>query len=165
LTRAGGIAAIAGEVIDDVALGRAVKRSGGATWLGYGDRVESLRPYPRLRDLWDMVARSAYTQLRHSPLVLTGTVLGLALIYLAPAVVTVAGAVAGNGLVTAAGAAAWTMLTLSYLPMLVYYRLGPQWALTLPLAAAFYGAMTVDSARRHYRGAGAAWKGRTYSRT
>lgn len=164
LRRAGGIDAIAGAVIDDVALGRAVKRSGGSTWLGYADRVESLRPYPRLADLWDMVARSAYTQLWYSPFALAGTVVGLAVIYLGPPVVTVAGLATGAGPVTAAGALAWILLTASYVPMVVYYRMGPQWALTLPVAAALYGAMTVDSARRHYRGAGAAWKGRTYSR-
>jgi hopene-associated glycosyltransferase HpnB len=163
LARAGGVAAISAAVIDDVALGRAVKRSGGSTWLGYAETVSSIRPYPRLADLWDMVARSAYTQLRHSVLALAGTVAGLAVIYLGPPAVTVAGAVAGNALVTVAGAASWALLTGSYLPMVTYYRL-PAWrAVTLPLAAVLYGAMTVDSAWRHRRGAGAAWKGRTYS--
>ena len=164
LRSAGGIDAIAGAVIDDVALGRAVKRSGGSAWLGYADRVLSLRPYPRLADLWDMVARSAYTQLWYSPLALAGTVVGLVVIYLGPPAVTVAGAAAGDWAVFAGGATAWLLLTASYLPMVSYYRLRPGWALTLPVAAALYGAMTVDSARRHYRGAGAAWKGRTYSR-
>lgn len=164
LRRAGGIAAIAGAVIDDVALGRAVKRAGGSTWLGYADDVASLRPYPALSDLWDMVARSAYTQLRYSPLALAGTVAGLAVVYLGPIVVVVAGAVAADPLVIGAGAAAEVLLTASYLPMIRYYRLPPAWALTLPAAAALYGAMTVDSARRHRRGRGAAWKGRTYAR-
>lgn len=163
LRRAGGVEAIAGAVIDDVALGRAVKRSGGATWLGYADRVASLRPYPRLGDLWDMVARSAYTQLWYSPLALAGTVVGLCVIYLGPAAVTIAGLATGSGAVSAAGAVAWAILTASYVPMVRYYRINPLWALALPLAAGLYGAMTVDSARRHYRGAGAAWKGRTYS--
>jgi hopene-associated glycosyltransferase HpnB len=162
LARAGGVEAIAGAVIDDVALGRAVKRSGGSTWLGYADQVESRRPYPTLGDLWDMVARSAYTQLRHSPIALAGTVLGLAVIYLSPPVITVAGLVAGDGAVIAAGVVAWLLLTASYLPMIRYHRLAAGWAMTLPAAAAVYGAMTVDSARRHRRGAGAAWKGRTY---
>ena len=163
LEAAGGVAAIAGAVIDDVALGRAVKRSGGATWLGYADEVASVRPYPRLADLWDMVARSAYTQLRHSPLALAGTVAGLAVVYLGPPAVTVAGLATGAVPVTAAGAVAWVLMTVTYAPIVRYYRLGPGWVLTLPVAAALYGAMTVDSARRHRRGAGAAWKGRTYS--
>lgn len=54
-------------VIDDVALARAVKGSGGHIWLGLADRVDSVRPYPRLGDLWRMVSRSAYAQLRHNP--------------------------------------------------------------------------------------------------
>ena len=163
LQRAGGIDAIAGAVIDDVSLGRAVKRSGGSTWLGYADEVRSVRPYPRLGDLWDMVARSAYTQLRYSSLALLGTVVGLAVIYLGPAVVTLTGVALGDGEVAVAGLVAWLLLTFSYLPMIVYYRLHPAWTLALPVAAALYGAMTFDSARRHWRGAGAAWKGRTYS--
>lgn len=163
LQRAGGVAAIAGEVIDDVAMGRAVKRSGGSTWLGYADDVASIRPYPALTDLWDMVARSAYTQLRYSPLALTGTVLGLVLIYLGPVIVILAGAATLDPLVAGAGLAAEVLLTASYLPMVRYYRLPPAWCLTLPAAATLYGAMTVDSARRHRRGQGATWKGRTYA--
>lgn len=163
LERAGGVAAISGAVIDDVALGRAVKRSGGATWLGYADEVASVRPYSRLSDLWAMVARSAYTQLRHSPVALAGTVVGLAEVYLAPLAVTGAGLATGQAAVAAAGAVAWALMVGSYVPMVRYYRLGAGWALTLPAAAALYGAMTVDSARRHHRGVGAAWKGRTYS--
>ncbi len=165
LRRAGGIEAISGAVIDDVALGRAVKRSGGSTWLGYADDVASLRPYPRLADLWDMVARSAYTQLRYSPLALAGTVAGLTIIYLGPLVVLVAGAAAGDPLVAGAGLCAQILMTASYLPMALYYRIPAAWSLTLPAAAALYGAMTVDSARRHRRGRGAAWKGRTYAGT
>ena len=73
-------------VIDDVALARAVKRSGGRIWLGLAERVDSVRPYPDLAELWRMVSRSAYAQLRHNPAVLAGTVLGLALVYLVPPV-------------------------------------------------------------------------------
>ncbi|MFE0510422.1 glycosyltransferase, partial [Streptomyces sp. NPDC058964] len=74
--------AIRHAVIDDVALARAVKSRGGRVWLGLAERVDSVRPYPRLHDLWRMVSRSAYAQLRHNPLLLLGTVAGLALVYL-----------------------------------------------------------------------------------
>ena len=163
LEKAGGVAAIAGAIIDDVALARAVKRSGGSIWLGYADEVTSVRPYPRLADLWDMVSRSAYTQLRYSPAALAGTVLGLAVIYLGPVVALLAGLAGPDPLVAAGGLVGVVLLTASYLPMIRYYRLPRRWCLTLPLAATFYGAMTVDSARRHRRGRGAAWKGRTYA--
>lgn len=163
LERAGGVAAIAGAVIDDVALGRAVKRSGGSTWLGYADEVASLRPYPALADLWDMVARSAYTQLRYSPLALAGTVVALVVIYLGPLIALLVGAAGADLLAAGAGLCGEVLLTASYLPMVRYYRLPVAWSLTLPVAATIYGAMTVDSARRHRRGRGAAWKGRTYA--
>ncbi|TQL24047.1 hopene-associated glycosyltransferase HpnB [Streptomyces sp. SLBN-134] len=151
-------------VIDDVALARAVKRSGGRVWLGLADRVDSVRPYPRLGDLWSMVARSAYAQLRHSPVLLAGTVAGLALVYLVPPVAAVAGVVTGNAAAAVSGAAAWLVMSGTYAPMLRHYG-QPLWlAPLLPFTASLYLLMTVDSAVRHHRGRGAAWKGRTYAR-
>jgi hopene-associated glycosyltransferase HpnB len=162
LERAGGIAAIRSAVIDDVALARALKRSGARTFLGLADRVHSVRPYPTLASLWQMVARSAYAQLRHSPALLAGTVLGLALVFWVPPVTTVVGAVSGDAPVFAAGAVAWLLMAGTYAPMLRYYRQPVAAALLLPLTATLYLAMTVDSAIQHYRGRGSAWKGRTY---
>ncbi|WP_367123175.1 glycosyltransferase [Streptomyces phytohabitans] len=154
---------IRGAVIDDVTLARAVKRGGsGRVWLGLADGVVSVRPYVGLREPWDMVARSAYAQLRHSPAVLAATVAGLALVYLVPPAAACLGAVTGDAACAAAGAAAWAVMAGTYLPMLRHYGLAPWRALTLPLTAALYLLMTVDSAVRHHRGRGAAWKGRTY---
>ncbi|MFJ8095690.1 glycosyltransferase [Streptomyces griseofuscus] len=156
--------AIRHAVIDDVALARAVRGAGGRVWLGLADRVDSVRPYPRLGDLWRMVSRSAYAQLRHSPPLLLGTVAGLALVYLVPPVAVLAGAAAGSGPVAGVGALAWAVMAGTYLPMLRYYR-QPLWlAPLLPYTAFLYLLMTVDSAVQHYRGRGAAWKGRTYAR-
>lgn len=156
--------AIRQAVIDDVALARAVKAGGGRVWLGLADRVDSVRPYPRLDALWRMVSRSAYAQLRHSPVLLAGTVGGLALVYLVPPVAVVAGLAAGDRGAVAVGAAAWLVMAGTYLPMLRYYR-QPLWlAPLLPFTAFLYLLMTVDSAVRHHRGRGAAWKGRTYPR-
>lgn len=123
--------------------------------MGLADGVESVRPYAGLSPLWRMVSRSAYAQLLNNPLLLVGTVLGLLLVYVVPPVWACAGSpVAG---------AAWLVMTLSYVPMLSYYR-QPLWpAVLLPVTAVLYLAMTVDSAVQHYRGRGAAWKGRTYS--
>lgn len=153
--RAGLPESIRGAVIDDVTLGRAVKRSGGRIWLGLAEGVTSVRPYAGLSPLWRMVSRSAYAQLRNNPLVLVGTVLGLALVYLVPPVWACAGSPAGG--------AAWLVMTLTYVPMLRYYG-QPLWlAPLLPVTAALYLVMTVDSAVQHHRGRGAAWKGRTYA--
>ncbi|MFF7214032.1 glycosyltransferase [Streptomyces sp. NPDC008238] len=151
-------------VIDDVALARAVKRSGGRIWLGLADEVDSVRPYPGLTELWRMVSRSAYAQLRHSAVLLTGTVLGLLLVYVVPPLATIGGALTGDGWLCAAGAAAWALMCGTYLPMLRYYRRPPWPALLLPFTAVLYLLMTVDSAVQHGRGRGAAWKGRTYAR-
>ncbi|MFC9909938.1 glycosyltransferase [Streptomyces sp. NPDC127197] len=156
--------AIRHAVIDDVALARAVRSIGGHLWLGLAERVDSVRSYPRLHDLWRMVARSAYAQLRHSPLLLAGTVAGLAVVYLVPPVALVVGAAGGGTAAAVLGGSAWLVMTGTYVPMLRYYR-QPLWlAPLLPFTAFVYLLMTVDSAVQHYRGRGAAWKGRTYAR-
>jgi hopene-associated glycosyltransferase HpnB len=162
LERAGGVAAIRGAVIDDVSLARLIKRDGGRTWLGLAEAVDSIRPYPELGQLWRMVSRSAYAQLQHSVLLLAGTVLGLALVYLVPPAATVVGAATADWPALALGGAAWLLMTATFVPMLRYYRLTPAGALLLPFTASLYLLMTVDSAVQHWRGRGAAWKGRTY---
>jgi hopene-associated glycosyltransferase HpnB len=169
LERSGGLAPISGARIDDVALGQMIKRQRGRCWLGLSTAVVSVRPYPRLADLWQMVARSAYIQLRYSPWLLGGTLAGLAFVYVLPpagAIAGLAGLAAGAATVPAAlaagaGLAGWALMSLTYLPMLRLYRLSPLRAPGLPLIAMLYAAMTADSARRHYAGRGAEWKGRT----
>ncbi|WP_405392500.1 glycosyltransferase [Streptomyces sp. NBC_01102] len=151
-------------VIDDVSMARAVRRGGGRIWLGLAERVDSVRPYPRLADLWRMVSRSAYAQLRHSPSLLMGTVLGLGLVYVAPPVTLAAGLLTGDAVAAWAGGAAWAVMAGTYMPMLGYYRQSLWLAPLLPFTAVLYLLMTVDSAVQHYRGRGAAWKGRTYAR-
>ncbi|MEU6892688.1 glycosyltransferase [Streptomyces sp. NPDC046557] len=162
--RAGVPDSIRQAVIDDVSLARAVRRSGGRIWLGLAERVDSVRPYPELGDLWRMVSRSAYAQLRHQPLLLAGTVAGLALVYLVPPAALFTGLALDRPAVAWAGGAAWLLMTGTYLPMLRYYRQPAALAPLLPFTALLYLLMTVDSAVLHYRGRGAAWKGRTYAR-
>lgn len=167
LKRAGGIEAIAGSTIDDVALARALKDGGTDIWLGLaGDggrrgapRVESRRRYRGLPDIWEMVARNAYTQLRHNPTLLAGTVAAMSSIYLAPPALVAAGLAARRGATVVAGLAAWTAMAASYRPMARYYDVPAVTALALPFTALLYTAMTVDSARRH-RSGGTPWKGR-----
>ncbi|MFJ6795322.1 glycosyltransferase [Streptomyces sp. NPDC091268] len=151
-------------VIDDVSLARAVRRTGGRIWLGLAERVDSVRPYPALGDLWRMVSRSAYAQLRHQPPVLAGAVAGLVLVYLVPPAALLAGLVSDRPAAAWAGGLAWLLMTGTYLPMLRYYRQPAALAPLLAFTALLYLLMTVDSAVQHYRGRGAAWKGRTYAR-
>jgi hopene-associated glycosyltransferase HpnB len=160
LERAGGLAMIKGAHIDDVALGQLIKRAGGSTWLGLSTLVTSVRPYEGLASVWQMVARSAYTQLRYRPLLLAGTILGLLFTYVLPPAGLIAGLATGSTLAAVAGGAGWLLMSVSFLPMLRLYRLSPLRALTLPVIAVLYAAMTIDSARLHYAGRGGEWKGR-----
>jgi hopene-associated glycosyltransferase HpnB len=157
LDRIGGVEAVRGALIDDVALATAVKR-GGRIWLGHSALARSVRPYPEVADIWRMVARTAYVQLRFSPLILLGTTFGMALTWL----VAPLAALFGSGAVLLLGLATWAMLAGSYLPTLRRFRRSPIWAPFLPLVAAFYMVATIGSAVNHTLGRGVAWKGRAY---
>jgi hopene-associated glycosyltransferase HpnB len=157
LQRIGGIESIRHSLIDDVALAKSVKRSG-SIFLGHSGFAASIRPYPRFADIWQMISRTAYTQLRYSPLMLLLTLFGLTLVWLVP----VAAALFGHGAEFAFGLAALGLSSLSYLPTLLRYRRNPLWALALPAIALFYMAATVGSALNFWRGRGALWKSRAY---
>ncbi len=173
LAEAGGLEQMRSARIDDVALGRLLKRAGGRCWLGLTHDVLSMRSYERLAEIWDMVARSAYTQLGYSLPATVGCVLALAWLYLLAPAAAVAGlallaAGASTSLaawLTGAGLAGWLLMSLTYAPILRFYRLSPLRASSLPLVAGLYAAMTADSARRHLAGRGGAWKGRVIERS
>ena len=155
LERAGGMASIRSEIIDDCALARRLKAQG-AIWLGLTRRAISLRPYAGMREIGRMVSRSAYAQLDYSPLLLVGTVAGMAITYLAPALL----ALFGSGVGQMAGIAAWLLMAVAFQPMLRFYRASPLWGLALPPIAATYTVFTLQSAVDVWRGRGGLWKGR-----
>jgi hypothetical protein len=155
LEAAGGIASIRAEIIDDCALGRRMKAQG-PIWLGLTEGAVSLRPYTGLGEIGRMISRSAYAQLGYSPLVLAGTVLGMLLIYVdAPLL-----ALFADGPARWLGLAAWTLMAVSFQPMLSFYRRSPLWGFALPLIGAVYAWFTVASAVQVWRGRGGMWKGR-----
>jgi len=158
LERIGGIAAIRAALIDDVALAAAVK-PGGRIWLGHSRLARSIRRYPGFADIWRMVARSAYVQLRHSPVLLVLTTLGLALVFLVPP----AALLFAHGLARGCGLAAWAVMAATFVPTLRRFRLSLLWAPALPAIALFYAAATVGSAIDHHRGRGVVWKRRAYA--
>jgi hopene-associated glycosyltransferase HpnB len=160
LERVGGVSAFGAALIDDVELARLVKAAGGKIWLGHSTLARSVRPYPHAADIWRMVARSAYVQLRCSPLLLLGTVLGLALLFLAPPVAMLVG---WHGPAHWLGLAAWALMAFSIEPTLERYRLSPVRAPLLPLSVLFYMAATIGSAVSHYCGRGVVWKQRAYT--
>ena len=155
LEAAGGINAIRHNIIDDCALGRAMKAQG-PIWLGLTDRAVSLRPYEHIADIRHMVTRSAFAQLNYSPLILLGTLLGLFIVYIAPVMT----ALFAWGISQLAGWLAWIIMAIMFQPMLRFYRLSPVWGLALPLIGAFYAAFTLESAVQYWSGKGGMWKGR-----
>jgi hopene-associated glycosyltransferase HpnB len=156
LARIGEISAIRNELIDDCALARRVKSTGGRIWLGLSRDTESIRPYATFAAVREMIARTAFTQLRHSVLMLAGTLVAMALIYLAPPLLLLAPDNLARGL----GLTAWILMTAAYIPALRFYRQPLVLAPLLPLTAAFYTFATVESAVRYWRGSGGMWKGR-----
>lgn len=157
LDRIGGFAAIKGELIDDCALAREIKR-GGPIWLGLTESTRSLRPYRSLRAICDMVARTAYHQLRYSPLALAGTIIGMILLYAVPPLAIVLGSAGGFF----SAVVAWGLMAWNYRPTLRLYGQSPWRALLLPIAGVLYALFTLDSALRHWQGRGGAWKARYY---
>jgi len=155
LRDAGGLAAIRGALIDDCALAKLLKTHG-PIWIGLTEHAHSIRAYPAVADIRRMVSRTAYAQLRYSPLLLAGTVASLALTYLAP----VALALFADGIAQFLGIFVWASMALAFRPTLRFYGLSAFWGLALPAIAAMYMAFTLDSAYQQARGRGGMWKGR-----
>jgi hopene-associated glycosyltransferase HpnB len=152
LERIGGLARIRGELIDDCALAREVKDSGGKLWLGITQSTHSIRAYPEWRDVEQMIARTAFTQLGYSTWILLGAIFGMFVTYLLPLILSIAG--------FPYAWAAMALMIISYVPILRFYGRSPLWALALPLIALFYTAATVHSAILYWSGKGGLWKGR-----
>ncbi|WP_017316987.1 glycosyltransferase [Mastigocladopsis repens] len=187
LVRIGGIQVVRQALIDDCALAQAVKSARrvegaedtereklpisptlsskkGHIWLGLSPLTKSLRPYASLAAIWEMVARTAFTQLNYSPLLLLGTLFGMTLVYLVPPISAIVGGLTLNWVLAATGLSGWLLMTIVYLPTVRFYTSSPWLACCLPLIAFVYTLMTLDSALRHWQGRGGAWKGRVYSR-
>jgi len=158
LENAGGIASIRNALIDDCSLAEKLKKVG-PVWLGLTDRSRSIRPYDTLADVRRMIARSAYAQLRYSPLLLAATIAMMVLTFIAPPLL----AIFATGLPRFLGIVVWLAMTISYIPTLRFYRLSPFWSLALPGIAALYLYYTIISAYDHVRGRGGQWKGRIHA--
>jgi hopene-associated glycosyltransferase HpnB len=162
LVQLDGFEAIRGALIDDCSLAAAIKANHRRIWLGLSTRTHSLRPYPDLDTIWTMVARTAYSQLFFSPLLLAGTIVGMSLVYLAGPIGFFYGLVVDSPGLATLGGAVWLAMAIAYWPTLRIYR-QPRWfGVLLPLIGLLYGLMTIDSARQYYLGRGGAWKGRVY---
>lgn len=169
LQKAGGLETIASAVIDDCSLAKTLKTSGGRLWLGFSDAVRSVRIYGTLCSSWNMVARSAYAQLRYSPWLLALTLVGMLWIYAVPPLFLIAGLFGWPSgplhiPILATAGSAFALMMISYLPILRRYGLPIAYAAALPIAALLYSAMTFASAWRTWRGRETAWKDRPTTR-
>jgi hopene-associated glycosyltransferase HpnB len=164
LNRIGGLQIIRQALIDDCSLAKAVKSTHGKIWLGLSTLTYSLRPYDSLKTIWDMVARSAYTQLNYSPFLLIGSLLGMTLVYLLPPIAIIFGLVLGNWIITLISVIGYLLMTFAYFPIIRFYKCSPVFAFSLPIIAFLYTSMTIDSALQHWQGRGGAWKGRVYAK-
>jgi hopene-associated glycosyltransferase HpnB len=160
LARIGGHASIRGQIIDDCALARAIKNSGGKLWMGLTNTTRSIRPYGGFAEIGRMISRSAFNQLQHSILLLIGTLLGLVLTYVIP----IAAISSGHWMAAACGGAAGLLMIVTYLPMIRFFNLPGRWAAVLPFVALFYAGATLHSAIQYWRGQGGVWKGRIQDR-
>jgi len=155
LSRAGGVAAIRDDLIDDCAFARLLKRQG-PIWIGLSKRVTSLRIYRSYGTFRRMIIRTAFAQLRYSYGLLAFTIVSMTIVFIAPPVVSLfAGGISGL-----AGLLAWALMAAAFQPTSRFYRVSPLWGVALPAIAACYMALTVDSAIQHVRGRGGEWKGR-----
>lgn len=170
LDQAGGLEAIRQEVIDDCSLAARVKHAGGRLWLGASSTTRSIRPYGSFSEIGRMISRSAFSQLRHSTLLLLLSIIGMVATYLLPPALVLSGVLGGvlaghhtgatTTLAVGTAAAAWLLMIVSYVFVLRLYRLSPLWALALPVAAIFYMGATFHSAVKYWSGRGGQWKGR-----
>lgn len=157
LANIGGIASIHNALIDDCSLAAKLKTIG-PIWLGLTDRVRSVRPYNTLSDVRQMISRSAYAQLRYSPLLLAVTTAGMAITFVIPPML----AIFTTGLPRYLGLLTWLMMAISFMPTLRFYRVSRLWSITLPGIASLYLYYTLNSAYQYLRRRGGQWKGRVH---
>jgi hopene-associated glycosyltransferase HpnB len=159
----GGIESISQALIDDCALAKAVKSKQKKIWLGLSETTISLRAYDNLKTIWEMIARTAFTQLNYSLLLLIGTIIGMSILYLAAPIYLLIGIFTSNWLIITIALVSWLLMTIAYLPTIRLYKISILWAICLPAIAFLYTLMTIDSAVKYWQGKGGAWKGRTYN--
>jgi hopene-associated glycosyltransferase HpnB len=167
LERAGSLAAIRGEIIDDVNLAQRVKDLGERIRLATSrSDVVSVREYGSLAAVWRMVRRTAFDELHYSWLRLAATLLALLLLFpLPPLLVMLASVLGASGQASPSaaialglsGGTAWCLMTIAFVRAVHFFGVGMLWAMTLPLAGTLYGGMTADSAIRHVHGSQRSW--------
>ncbi len=146
-------------MIDDCTLATHIKNAGNKIWVGLSHAAQSHRGYLSLYSIWEMVARTAYTQLNYSlMLLILCTVIMLSMSWVAPFIFLLL----PNQNTYMISALTWVAMFFAYSPTLIYYQRSLFWVLSLPFIGTLYLAMTWTSAIRYWRGERARWKGRQY---
>ncbi|HNO74071.1 glycosyltransferase [Nitrosomonas mobilis] len=153
---------IHGTLIDDCTLAARIKHAGYKTWIGLSHGAYSHRGYDNLFQIWNMVARTAFTQLNYSlVLLLVCTLIMTSMFWLAPALAIIC----TDSACLLAWILSWMAMWIVFTPTLRFYQRSPLWAITLPLIGTLYLLMTWTSAFRYWRGERAQWKSRRYGVT
>ncbi|NUM34772.1 MAG: glycosyltransferase [Candidatus Brocadiae bacterium] len=165
LEEIGGIASIKNALIDDISLAKKIKEKGHSLFLMDGPDLESKRGYDTLSGIWNMVARSAFTELKYSYIRLSGCTLIMLIAFAMPILGSFFPLFAPvSPLLFLPGFIAWLLMSITYLPTIQYFKVFPAFALTLPLSGLLYLAMTLSSAKRYFLGTKSHWKGRDYKK-
>ncbi len=158
LEEIGGFASLKSAIIDDCTLAKQVKAAGHGIWLGVSKSVISHREYANWVDILNLVTRSAFAELKFSTMrLLLCTLAMLWLFICVPLVLLIY-----SGVPAYIAAAGMLAMFMTYVPVLRFYKLWAGRALTLPLVALLYLAMTWHSAVRYWFGTRTVWKGRCY---
>ncbi len=158
----GGFEALKSALIDDCALAFKLKAHGFRNYMGLTHSVKSHRDYSELSQIWKMVARTAFTQLFYSRILLFVVSIVMLSMFVMP---TLAVFVTHDWQYKFLISAGLLAMCLTYIPTLQFYRLNPLWSLTMPLIGVLYMFMTWTSAMRYFFGSRSEWRGRVYSKS
>ncbi|MEU8405969.1 glycosyltransferase [Micromonospora sp. NPDC048842] len=161
-TAAGGHAAVADKILEDVELARAVKRAGGRIALADGSRLATCLMYDDWPQLRDGYSKSLWASFGH-PGAAAAVVAALLLLYTAPPLIALTGAAAGAPRVAAVGLAAYALGVAGR--VLTARATGGRWwpdALAHPVSVVVLGWLTLRSYHLRKRRR-LTWRGRPVS--
>ncbi|MCG5467140.1 glycosyltransferase family 2 protein [Micromonospora sp. LAH09] len=161
-TAAGGHAAVADKILEDVELARAVKRAGGRIALADGSRLAACRMYDDWPQLRDGYSKSLWASFGH-PGAAAVVVASLLLLYTAPPLIALVGAATGVPGVVAVGVVGYLLGVAGR--VLTARATGGRWwpdALAHPVSVVVLGWLTLRSYHLRKRRR-LTWRGRPVS--
>lgn len=170
--RIGGHAAVRGEIVEDIQLARRVKVSGGRITLRAAPELASTHMYGTLGEIWRGLRKNAYAGMEYRfHAYLTGAIVSLAMAWAPPLALAMGGLIAWFGArptpavafaALGIGALGWIAQALASAPFILFLRLRPWLAFSLPAGISLYVAIATSSVWHYHRGR-VLWKGRSYA--